>query len=168
LSKKPCPAVTTKPDFQIERYLGRWYDIKSIPFVASDGNECSGAEYGLLGEREISVFNSGMKITDGTIVNITGVGRQERPDELAYLTIQFPGRPSGQYRILETDYENFSTVYSCESAGVFTFEYAWVLSRQKTLSPTFVQLALSIFTNFGIDVNNLVDTIQNGNCTYIH
>ena len=69
-------------------------------------------------------------------------------------------------QVLETDYDSFTTVYSCGNLGIFKIEFAWLMSREKTMSPETLQLGLSIFTNYGIDVNQFTVTQHNGNCIY--
>ena len=43
--------------------------------------------------------------------------------------------PEGDYRVVYTDYNNYSVVYSCmDILGVAKSEYIWVLSREEQLS----------------------------------
>ena len=43
--------------------------------------------------------------------------------------------PQGDYRVVYTDYSNYSVVYSCmDILGVAKAEYIWVLSREEVLS----------------------------------
>ena len=39
--------------------------------------------------------------------------------------------PRGDYKVIETDYDNYSLVYSCSSIlwGLYTTEYGWLLTR---------------------------------------
>lgn len=48
--------------------------------------------------------------------------------------------PVGAYWILDTDYTNYSIVYSCEDFlfGAIKLEFAWILSREKHLDPALV------------------------------
>merc|ERR1712243_500996 len=84
-SKGACPVVTTKPNFQIDRYLGNWYEIQKLSNNFQAGMECNMATYALTGPTSISVFNSGM-YEDGSPTNITGSAQQDLPDEPGHLT----------------------------------------------------------------------------------
>jgi len=117
-SKGACPVVTTKPNFQIDRYLGNWYEIQKLSNNFQAGMECNMATYALtgkwmsnfcfirtasfhaliIGPTSISVFNSGM-YEDGSPTNITGSAQQDLPDEPGHLTLQFFGRPAGNYLV---------------------------------------------------------------------
>ena len=50
--------------------------------------------------------------------------------------------PAGDYWIIETDYTNYSVVYSCVDflLGAIKLEFAWILSREKNLDPEMVIL----------------------------
>lgn len=52
----------------------------------------------IIGPTSISVFNSGM-YEDGSPTNITGSAQQDLPDEPGHLTLQFFGRPAGNYLV---------------------------------------------------------------------
>lgn len=36
--------------------------------------------------------------------------------------------------MLDTDYTNYASVYSCDVAGAFVLEYAWLLGREQTMT----------------------------------
>jgi len=48
-----CPVVTTKPDFEIEKYLGVWYEITKLPNVFQGDMYCVSAVYTPRGNRYI-------------------------------------------------------------------------------------------------------------------
>lgn len=89
-----------------------------------------------------------------TLTNITGSATAISPDEPGYLIVSFPGRkfvnmqdkaelhillfglklgPDGTYLVLDTDYVNYSSVYSCVNVGAFSLEYAWILGREQVM-----------------------------------
>ena len=46
----------------------------------------------------------------------------------AHLGVKFNwAMPSGNYYVVDTDYENYTVVYSCTSLWLFHIEYAWLL-----------------------------------------
>ena len=52
--------------------------------------------------------------------------------------------PAGDYKILSTDYVNYTVVYTCSGIrGVYNREYAWVLTREAEPSEEIVEQALS-------------------------
>ena len=73
---------------------------------------------------------------------------------------------NGAYNVIGTDYSGHSIVYTCSETNFYFFkvksEYAWILSRNRTLDSmmnTNARAVLASFTN----VKKLVDTLQDCN-----
>ena len=63
------------------------------------------------------------------------------PENPAQLKLNFPGTPEGDYWVLDTDYENWSAVYSCgDIFGLIKFEYAFLLARDPHPAEEYVSL----------------------------
>ena len=75
--------------------------------------------------------------------------------------------PDGTYEVLDTDYENWTAIYSCDSISIFTIEFAWIMSRTNTLSEQLLAQAEAVFTRNGIDVNKFRPTAQSDDCNYV-
>jgi apolipoprotein D and lipocalin family protein len=117
----PCPDVQIKEDLEVEPYLGTWFSHHQYPATFSIGATCITAEYGLNPNGSVSVVNSQIgrngepNSVEGHAV-VVGPGR---------LQVFFPGAPTtfeeqeprGNYWVLDTDYENYSVVYSCANFG---------------------------------------------------
>ena len=56
------------------------------------------------------------------------------------LAVYFPDVPvAGDYRVLDTDYENWAAVYSCSNFDIFgLFRYTYLLTRAQTRNETAV------------------------------
>jgi apolipoprotein D and lipocalin family protein len=72
----------------------------------------------------------------------------------------------GQYAVLDTDYENWSAVYSCQGLGPLYIEFAWLLARERNATEENVNLALAQYEKFGIDITKFYDTEQSEDCVY--
>ena len=61
-------------------------------------------------------------------------------NEPGRLTVYFPFVPvGGDYRVLDTDYENWAAVYSCNEWDVFGLvKYSYLLTRAQTRNETAV------------------------------
>jgi lipocalin len=62
--------------------------------------------------------------------------------------------------IIDTDYVNYSLVYSCRVAKRVKYNYAWILSREKVLNEEIVENLINKLSSFGIDKNDLIKTDQ--------
>ena len=80
--------------------------------------------------------------------------------------------PKGDYRVVSTDYENYSIVYSCSKLlGFYKVEFAWILGRVSDLSSVILSEALGILKAKipTYDISRLYYTKQgvNGDCRYM-
>ena len=71
--------------------------------------------------------------------------------------------PWGKYWVLDTDYDNYTLIYSCsEILGVTHYEFAWILSRQKTISDALKTKLFNELKGYGIDTSNFHVMDQTG------
>jgi len=132
LSEPPRePAVVQELD--VERYMGVWYAVASIPTPFE--RACAGgttAEYELLDNGEVSVTNTCYR-ADGTPFQATGrawIPDPSEPGKLKVSFVRFLGRWlfPGDYWLLELDPE-----YHFAVVGHPKRRYGWILSRTPTL-----------------------------------
>jgi len=78
----------------------------------------------------LKVRNSMFSLTKGGFQSIDGNATCNG----AQCAVVFFGH-SGDYRVIETDYESYSLVYSCEQVSAnLKFEASWILSRTPLLA----------------------------------
>lgn len=86
-----CPQISVVEDFDIARYLGRWYEIKSYPSLFAKAGKCAEANYGLNADGTVSVLNK--QIVNGQPDSFEGFATQ--PEEgLGKFLVKFPQIPS--------------------------------------------------------------------------
>lgn len=153
-----CPSFKYEQDsFQSNDYLGKWYEIarhKGTPFQKGD---CTTAEYSALENGNIKVVNS--EYTNGVLTR--AVGEAEKSEDQFRLKISF-GKSlfskffKGDYRVVDTDYKNYTLVYSCTDFFFGNFYFVWVLAREPTLPEATVQKILAeIQAKFGVTKDEL-------------
>lgn len=123
----PCPAETLQTDFDLSQYLGKWREaarLESIPFETGD---CVYADYSLKEDGMVRVENTEI-LPDGEINNAIGKAYQTKKNP-AYLRVSFFWIFYGDYKVIETDYSDYSVVYSCSNWGLAHYQYAWILTR---------------------------------------
>ena len=76
----------------------------------------------------------------------------------------------GDYRVLDTDYDTFSVVYSCTPYLFFKEENVWILTRARTPDASVISIAENIvkakLPKYSFD--NFKKTQQGGTCQYLH
>ena len=166
----PAPLV----GFDINRYVGIWYDQQHTADVwyLNDKDTCGQVEYTELGvtkENEFKVHNTSQSEDFGDRKGI--YGKAYCPDTTGQCFVDFgSGYPTkSNYKIVDTDYETFSVVYSC--FNVFKPK-AWILSRVAEIPEDVYQRARAVIAeqlpkyNKDYDSESIPVQYQGPLCTY--
>lgn len=71
--------------------------------------------------------------------------------------------PYGKYWVLDTDYDHYTLIYSCtDLAGLSHIEFAWILSRSRTLDDQYKTKLFDLVTSYGIKTSNFQTEVQEG------
>eukprot|EP00095_Tigriopus_kingsejongensis_P011001 maker-scaffold281_size224178-snap-gene-1.29 protein:Tk11001 transcript:maker-scaffold281_size224178-snap-gene-1.29-mRNA-1 annotation:"hypothetical protein DAPPUDRAFT_230075" len=166
-ARSVCPQVETKPDFDVSQYVGRWYQQAELGNHRPGIETCVFTEYEAYPNGTLSVYNGavGEDLATQEICGLAFCPEEENP---ARCNVQFPFNPVlGTYWVLETDYENWASVYSCTDIfGALKVEFAWILAREPVLAPEMLDMAYEAYTSQGIEVSKFEATTQNAECTY--
>ncbi|XP_072025558.1 apolipoprotein D-like [Amphiura filiformis] len=164
-----CPDVTTKADFDIEQYLGTWYQIARYPaFFQSDDESCTQATYSPSekGDNYVDVLNQGL-LADGSVDSIQGEAYVPDPSEPGKLLVRFsPYAPAGDYWVLDTDYDVYALVHSCSSFFFFHTQIDWILSQQRTIEETALNQIYEKLRAQGVSTEPFMFTSQT-NCPFM-
>jgi len=138
-------------NFELNRYLGKWYEIARLDHSFERGLEAVSAEYSLRDDGGIRVINSGRN-TD-TQANQEAEGRAYFVDQpnLGYLKVSFFGPFFGSYVIFELD-ENYQYAFIAGN----TTNYLWLLARTPEVSQELVNQFISRATQLGFDTSQLI------------
>lgn len=138
---------------ELEKYLGKWYEIAKFPQGFEKG--CTGVttEYSLRDDGKISVLNSCMK--DGHLKTTDSLASVDDKESNAKLEVQFQWPFSGKYWIIA-----LAPDYSYAVVGHPNRKYLWILNRKPVMdSMTYNHLVL-IAASRGFDIRKLVKTVQ--------
>ena len=144
-STETIPAVRS---FQLERYLGTWYEIARLPHKFERGMTDVSAVYKLQENGKVQVVNSGMK--NGKKRSIRGVAHFKGESSVGELRVSFFRPFYGDYRIIA-----LSPDYSCAIVTSSTREYLWILAREKKLPDAELQKLLEQIRKWGFDTSKL-------------
>lgn len=159
--------VTAVHELDLKNYLGRWYDVRSIPNRFQKG--CSGttATYSLNSDQSLRVENECTMIEDGTakVSRVVGKawikneGRSKLKVSFACLFGLCTELAGGNYWVLALGpIEN--DLYSWAIVGEPKRKYGWVLSRTPTLSANAMAEIASRLNEQGYDLSRFASTPQ--------
>ena len=151
--KQPLQTVAS---VDLERYLGKWYEIASYPAWFQRGCTGSTAEYSQLPNGRIQVVNRCFKKSlDGPLKESKGKAEVVDTQTNAKLKVWFFWPFKGDYWIID-----LARDYTWAVVGTPSRKYLWVLSRTPTLDPHVYNDILSRLPVKGYDPDRLQLTVQ--------
>ncbi|HQD12827.1 MAG TPA: lipocalin family protein [Chitinophagales bacterium] len=150
------PIAPTSTNIDLNRYLGKWYQIAALPQFFSFNAKCVTAEYSLNPDGSIKVVNKQIG-PDGQPAEITGKATVEPNSGNAKLRVGFFGiQPAeSNYWIVEIADDYSYAVVSNESKTTW-----WILSRTPTMDEAKVQEIIDRWAAFGINMSLLQRTVH--------
>ncbi len=116
-------------NFEVNRYLGTWYEIARLDHSFERGLTDVSAEYSMAPNDTIRVVNRGYSVQKGKWKTAEGVAKFVQSPDIGHLKVSFFGPFYGSYIILDIDKETYQYALVCGPNK----EYLWILSRQPTL-----------------------------------
>ncbi len=157
-SKSESP-LTIVDSVDLQRYLGKWYEIASYP--AWFQKDCTGstADYSLLPDGKIEVINRCRKDSlDGPLKESKGKAEVVDTATNAKLKVWFFWPFKGNYWIIDLDPD-----YQWAVVGEPSRKYLWILSRTPTMDEAVYQGIIERLSQKGYDPAGLRKTTQVGN-----
>lgn len=140
----------------VERYMGKWYEIAKYPNSFQDGCYAVTAEYELRDNGTVSVLNTCREADGRTLKSqIEGFATVADKSTNAKLTVYFFYPFGAPYWIIELD-EN----YQYAVVGDPTRRFLWILSRTPALDPAIYEGILQRLPEKGYDPARLEPTPQ--------
>ncbi|TNV75733.1 hypothetical protein FGO68_gene6621 [Halteria grandinella] len=159
-----CPEPALQSSFDIDQYVGTWYEIARDKNIIFEYGDCTQARYTKMDDGKVQVFNTLMNPVTENVDSAKAVAKCNG----AHCKVKFFLFYNGDYRIVSTDYTNYSIVYSCTNVLFFKVEAVWILGRTETLDASLLATIQStIDTNvpkYGLD--RLYYPEQGGSCNY--
>ncbi len=116
-------------DFDLERYLGKWYEIARLDHSFERGLSQVTAQYSLREDGGVAVLNSGFDANKGEWKSAEGKAFFVSCPETGHLKVSFFGPFYGAYVIVELDPEYRYALVSGPNRG-----FLWILARSPELS----------------------------------
>src|ERR1700744_1502164 len=147
LASKNKPLETVN-HVDLEKYLGKWYEIAAFPQSFERGCACTVAEYSLDDNGKIHVKNSCVK--DGEHVVADGTASISDKKTNAKLEVQFQWPFSGKYWIIA-----LAPDYSYAMVGHPNRKYLWILNRKPKMDDMTYNYLVLMAAGKGFDVGKL-------------
>jgi apolipoprotein D and lipocalin family protein len=139
-------------NFEIERYLGKWYEIARYDHRFERGLVGTTATYSLREDGKIKVENNGYKETlDGEKSTAIGKAKIPNPEEPSKLKVSFFLFFYADYFIMELDKD-----YNWAVIGSSSDKYLWILSRTPVIEDSLKQEIVKKIEARGYDTQKFI------------
>jgi apolipoprotein D and lipocalin family protein len=139
-------------EFDLNKYLGKWYEIARLDHSFERGLEGVTAEYALRDDGGVRVINKGFSIAKNRWKEAEGRAYFVRGQDEGYLKVSFFGPFYGSYVVFELDKENYQ--YAFVSGN--NTSYLWLLARSPTASKELVERFVERSKELGFDTDGLI------------
>ena len=144
--------VKTVTGFELDRYLGTWYELARLDHSFERGMSHVTANYSMRGDGGVSVVNRGFIISKGEWDEATGKAYFVGDNDVGQLKVSFFGPFYGAYNILELDKDNYQyALVAGPDRG-----YLWILARSPTLEPDIMLALVDKARRFDFPVDELI------------
>lgn len=137
--------------FEVERYLGKWYEIARLDHSFERGLSSVTADYTLRPEGGIRVINRGYSSAEQKWEQAEGRAFFVKDSDTGYLKVSFFGPFYGSYVIFELDQD-----YQYAFVSGPNRDYLWLLARQPVISESLRQHFIDRARQNGFDVDKLI------------
>ena len=138
-------------DFELDRYLGKWYEIARLDHSFERGMQNVTAEYSLRDDGGVRVLNRGFVTSKGEWSEAEGKAFFVEDADTGYLKVSFFGPFYGSYVVFDLD-DDYQYAFI---SGPDT-SYLWLLARRPEVDDALMQRFKSRAGKLGFDLNELI------------
>jgi apolipoprotein D and lipocalin family protein len=143
-------AIPPVSDFDLQRYLGTWYEIARLPHRFEKGLTRVTATYEIDPNGSLRVVNRGFKAAKNKWSQAEGKAWVPNPGVPALLKVRFFWPFSAEYKVIRLDPEyQWAVVTSSQK------KYLWILSREPVMDEALVESLVRYARENGFDVSKL-------------
>ncbi len=138
--------------FELNNYLGKWYEVARLDHSFERGMSQVTAEYTLNKDGGVLVTNRGYLNTEKEWKVAEGKAYFVNEESEGYLKVSFFGPFYGSYVIFELERKNYQ--YAFVSGP--NEDYLWLLSRTPTVSPEIIEKFVIMSKERGFKTDDLI------------
>lgn len=139
-------------DFNLKRYLGKWYEIARLDHSFERNLHRVSAVYTLRNKGGIKVENRGFSVEKNHWKEAVGKAYFVRDQNEGYLKVSFFGPFYGSYVVFDLDKENYQYAFVAGN----TKSYLWLMSRSPTVSKEVLDKFIKKSKALGFDTDKLI------------
>lgn len=139
-------------EFELDRYLGKWYEIARLDHSFERGLSQVTAEYTLNENGTVTVENRGFSAEKSKWKDAEGKARLVDDPQNGHLKVSFFGPFYASYVIFDLDKENYQYAFV---SGPDT-SYLWLLSRTPEVDEELLSRFIAESKKLGFDTDNLI------------
>jgi apolipoprotein D and lipocalin family protein len=143
--------------FQIQNYLGEWYEIARLDHKFERGLDNVTAVYSLRDDGGVKVQNRGYSEKKDEWKEAVARGYFVEQQDVGYLKVSFFGPFFGSYVIFELDDREYAFVCGSNTS------YLWLLSREPKVSEQIKKKFITKIEKLGFDSKKLIWVSQTKN-----
>ncbi len=148
---KPEGVVAVK-DFELDRYLGKWYEIARLDHSFERGLSNISAEYSLRDDGGVKVINSGFSKEDNKWKQAEGKAFFVDETDNGHLKVSFFGPFYGSYIVFELEKKDYQYAFV---SGPDT-SYLWLLARTPKVDEKVIAQFVKRSQELGFDTSKLI------------
>ena len=138
--------------FELQRYLGTWYEIARLDHSFERGLSQVTAEYSMRDDGGVRVVNRGYNAARGEWQEAVGKAYFTGESDVGQLKVSFFGPFYGGYNIVELDKSEYR--YSLVAGP--DRDYLWILSRTPQMDASDVERLVGIAADLGFATDALI------------
>ena len=139
-------------NFELDRYLGKWYEIARLDHSFERGLGRVTAEYTLRDDGGVKVINRGYSAEKEKWKEAEGKAYFVSDPNTGHLKVSFFGPFYGAYVVFELDHENYQ--YALVSGP--DRSYLWLLARSPTIEQALQDKLIAKAAALGFDTSKLI------------
>lgn len=138
--------------FELDRYLGSWYEIARLDHRFERGMSNVTANYSMRDDGGVRVLNRGYKVDDREWQEAEGKAYFVGEEDVGSLKVSFFGPFYGAYNVIALDKDRYQYAMV---AGPDT-DYLWILARSPDLDEQIIASLVDEAGRIGFPVNELI------------
>ena len=138
-------------NFDVNRYLGTWYEIARFDFYFEKDLDNTTAQYSLDKKGNVKVLNQGFHVKEKEWKKAEGIAKFRGEENVGALKVSFFGPFYAGYNIIALD-----PAYKYALVAGKNLDYLWILSREKSIPEDVKQQYLTLAKEIGYDLSRLI------------